>query len=131
MKKSRHIFRNPNPTKSVNCGDCVVRAISIALDLSWDVVYNDLCQLGSQLKRMPNDRQNYRTYLTNCGMVRTGISNKKGSKRPTVDSFAASHKKGIYILEVAHHIVTVRDGHYYDTWDCGDKCLYGYWANPA
>lgn len=131
MSKSRHIFRNPNPSKSTKSGDCVVRALSIALDLGWDEVYHDLCQLGGQIKRMPNDAENYRTYLINAGLIRTGISNKKGSKRPTVDSFARSHKEGTYILEVANHIVTVRDGYYYDTWDCGEKHLYGFWAKPA
>lgn len=125
---SKLIFINPNPSKSLRSGDCVVRAISIALDMSWDEVYHDLCQLGSQLKRMPNDVENYHTYLTNCGMTRAKISNRKGCKRPTVESFAESHKSGIYILEVAHHLVTVRDGHYYDTWDCGLRSISGYWT---
>lgn len=131
MSKSRHIFRNPNPSKSTKSGDCVIRAISIALDMDWDEVYKDLCTLGFQLKRMPNDAENYRTYLTNCSYRRTGISNRKGSKRPTVESFAKDHKQGTYILEVANHIVTVRDGHFYDTWDCSEKCLYGYWTISA
>ena len=60
------------------------------------------------------------------GFEYSGISNTKGTKRPTIKSFAASHKKGMYILNVAHHQVAVVDGYYYDTWDCGEKSLYGY-----
>lgn len=128
MGDNRYIFSNPNPSNTRQSCDCVVRAISHALNLSWDTTYRDLCDLGFALKRMPNDRDTYRTYLSNAGMKRTGISNKKGSTRPTVASFASSHSSGVYILEIAHHLVTVRDGHYYDTWDCGRKCLYGYWS---
>lgn len=128
MYSCRHVFHNPNPTASRDSADCVVRALSVALDLDWDTVYRDLCDLGFALKRMPNDRDTYRTCLTNAGMLRTGISNKKGSRRPTVDSFARTNPQGVFVLEIAHHLVTVRDGRYYDTWDCGSKSLYGYWA---
>ena len=56
-----------------------------------------------------------------------GISNKKGSKRPTVESFTKEHKEGTYFLSVANHAVASVDGYFYDKWDSGDCCLYGYW----
>jgi hypothetical protein len=66
--------------------------------------------------------------MAKLGFEYTGISNKKGSKRPTVKSFAMSHPKGKYIVSVAHHVVAVVDGMYYDTWDSGYKSLYGYYT---
>ena len=69
----------------------------------------------------------YEKYLISNNFLYHGISNKKGSKRPTVDSFTKEHKEGTYLLRVAHHCVAVVDGIYYDTWDSGDWCLYGYW----
>ena len=123
------IYQNPNPSKNV-CGDCVVRALSLALNEEWSVIYADLCELGGHIYRMPNDKDCFKTYLTRRGFQRTPISNKKGSKRPTVRSFAEEHKTGTYVLEVAHHLVTVKDGHYYDIWDCGNKSLYGFWNRP-
>ena len=128
-KKSRMIYRNPNPSKQI-CGDCVVRALSIALEEEWTLIYDDLCELGRHIYRMPNDKDCFKTYLTRRGFKRIGVSNKKGTKRPTVQSFAEAHKEGTYVLEVARHVVTVKDGHYYDIWDCGSKSLYGYWAKP-
>ena len=65
--------------------------------------------------------------LASLGFKYTGVSNKKGTKRPTVDSFAKEHKKGTYIASVAHHVVAIVDGKYYDTWDSGYKSLYGYY----
>ena len=61
------------------------------------------------------------------GFEYVGISNKKGTTRPTVESFTKEHKEGTYILRVANHIVASVDGMYYDTWDSGHKSLYGYW----
>ena len=60
-----------------------------------------------------------------------GKANKKGSKRPTVDSFAKDHPNGSYILSVANHVVAVVDGKYYDTWDSGYKSLYGYYEKTG
>ena len=124
---SRHVFFNPNPSKTLFSGDCVVRAICKALDAPWEEVFQDLCFLGLSIKRMPNDHDCYRTFLFNAGYSHAGISTRKGSKRPTVESFAATHQTGTYILEVAHHLVTVQNGMFYDTYDCGQRCLYGYW----
>lgn len=130
MKQSRYVYYNPNPFNNI-CSDCVVRALSIAFQSEWDDIYKHLCELGFSLKLMPNDKDCYKTFLANTGFQRTGISNKKGSKRPTVDSFAAEHPSGVYVLEVAHHIVTVKDGKYYDVWNSGSKSLYGYWSKKS
>ena len=61
------------------------------------------------------------------GFAYQGISNRKGSKRPTVESFAKNHKQGNYLVNVANHVVAISNGCYYDTWDSGDCCLYGYY----
>ena len=44
---------NPNPAHK-NVGDCVVRAISIAMRRSWIEVYDDICQIGREEYDMPN-----------------------------------------------------------------------------
>lgn len=66
--------------------------------------------------------------MNQLGFDYQGISNKKGSKRPTVEQFAKEHKNGKYVLSVANHVVGCVDGKYYDTWDSGDCCLYGYYT---
>jgi hypothetical protein len=69
--------------------------------------------------------------MAQLGFTYTGVSNKKGTKRPTVKSFALEHRTGTYILNVANHEVAVVDGIYYDTWDSGGRSLYGYYAKAG
>jgi hypothetical protein len=126
--KSKNKYFNPNPLKKEN-GDCVVRAICAISGESWDNVYKDLCSIGFELKAMPNDKETWKSYLIQNGYVRYSISNKKGSKRPTVNEMAVKSKKeGAFLCETAHHLVTVKDGAILDIWDCGEKSLYGYWC---
>ena len=108
-------------------GDCVTRALCKVTGKEWLEVFNGLVPFAQEIQTMPNDKACYEAYLKANGFTYTGISNKKGSKRPTVASFARGHKNGSYVAVVANHLVAVADGNYYDTWDSGYKSLYGYW----
>jgi len=108
-------------------GDCVIRSFVKATELTWLQIFDELHPISRELQVPFNCRPCYEKYLDGKGYTYYGISNKKGTKRPTVLSFAKEHKTGTYILRVAHHLVTVVNGIYYDTWDCGSKSLYGYW----
>ena len=111
-------------------GDCTIRALSKALNISWLEAFDltiPICR-REQLPNIfyaPNKIRN--EFLAELGFRYVGVSNKKGSKRPTVASFARTHKVGTYIVSLANHVVCVKDGIYYDTWDSGGKSLYGYW----
>ena len=109
-------------------GDCVVRALTKLLNMEWLEVFNELIPIASDLQCMPNAKPCYERYLKIKGFEYHGISNKKGTKRPTVDRFAKDHKEGAYFVRVANHVVAVVDGVYYDTWDSGECKMYGYWV---
>jgi hypothetical protein len=109
-------------------GDCVIRALSKVLNCSWIEVFES-CIPFEKMYQCPISCMTldlYKKVYSGFRMEYKGISNKKGSKRPTVESFANEHNFGTYILSVANHQVACVDGVYYDTWDCGDCCLYGY-----
>lgn len=108
-------------------GDCVIRALTKVIGKEWDVIFDELVPIARELQCMPNGQPCYVQYLTEKGFEYQGISNRKGTKRPTVDSFAKTHKNGTYFVTVANHVVAIVDGIYYDTWDSGYKSLYGYW----
>lgn len=108
-------------------GDCVIRALTKVTGKIWLEVFDELIPYARKMQCMPNGKPCYQEYLKEHGFEYTGISNKKGTKRPTVDRFAKDHKNGTYLLRVAHHVVAVVDGIYYDTWDSGMCCMYGYW----
>lgn len=109
-------------------GDCTIRALCKVLNCTWHETFQKVlpymveqqCLLSGMTLNM------YKELYGSLGFEYRGISNKKGSKRPTVAQFAKEHKQGAYICSVAHHHVAVVNGNYYDTWDCGECCLYGY-----
>jgi hypothetical protein len=110
-------------------GDCAIRALTKALDKSWLEVYDILVKKGRELQCMPNGKPAYSAVLEEYGFTYHGISNKKGTKRPTVKAFASSEHR-VCVLRVANHLVASSGGKFFDTWDSGDKSLYGYYLLP-
>ena len=110
-----------------NYSDCVFRTITKLFNVSWLDAFDSLIPYAREIQCNPNNKKCYEKYLLDHGYTYHGISNKKGSKRPTVQSFSSDHKIGKYFLNLANHVVAVVDGKYYDTWDCGECCLYGYY----
>lgn len=127
MGKSNYKYYQPNKKDLKDAyGDCVIRALTKVTGKEWLQVFEELLPYAKELQCMPNGKPCYKTYLKENGFIYHGISNKKGAKRPTVKQFANEHKEGTYFLHVAKHCVSVVDGIYYDTWDSGECCLYGY-----
>lgn len=128
---SNYVYYQPNELdKQDRYGDCTIRALSKAFDCSWkeafekQVPYCLKYQVASAFDCPANQAK---IILKELGFEYHPIKLSKGSKRPTVSSFAREHTTGRYILNVARHVVAVVDGKYYDTWDSGNKCLYGYY----
>ena len=109
-------------------GDCVIRALCNVFDKTWIETFNIIVpyEIKYQCPISCMPLKLYKEVMSESGFEYIGISNKKGTKRPTVKEFAKKNKDGVYILSLANHWSSVKDGSYYDTWDCGDKCLYGY-----
>lgn len=111
-------------------GDCTIRALSKAFNISWIDAFDmtiPYCREYQTSNIFDMDNKKVQEVMSRLGFKYYGISNKKGTKRPTVESFAKEHKNGTYLLSVSHHIVAVVDGIYYDTWNCGRKSLYGFY----
>lgn len=128
-KSTRWKYYQPNKKDLKDeYGDCVIRALCKVTGKEWLEVFDDLTPYVREVQANPDAPQVYSKYLEDNGFKWVGITAKKGSKRPTVQSFAKDHKEGTYILRVANHVVTVADGYFYDTWDSGDCSLYGYYV---
>jgi hypothetical protein len=112
---------NPNPCGK-NVGDCVIRALSIVLNKSWDDIYNDLHELGFDDCDMQNSYGVWTKYLKTKGFVPTQIEN-----RMSVREVARKWPKGRYVLSTNDHVVAVIDGDYYDTWDSGNEIPLFMW----
>lgn len=115
---------NPNPD-FMKVGDCTVRAISKALCQDWETTYLDLCVYGLMLSDMPSANHVWGAYLHSKGYERHLIEDT--TCRYTVRQFASEHPNGTYILALSGHVVCVKDGNYYDTWDSGMEIPIYYW----
>ena len=131
-------------------GDCVVRSIAIATNLSYKKVYEDLYQaneifrttsktkLARSLKQK-NDSPRMGTH----GVVLKKYLLQLGWKwTPTmfIGQGCKTHLKkselpnGTLIISCSKHITVVKEGILHDTYDCsrnGTRCVYGYWTKSA
>ena len=112
-----YIFYNPNP-KGSNIGDCVIRALTKACDMTWDDVYLDLMLLGFVMKDMPSANHVWGTYLVQNGFQRFALPNTCPDCY-SISDFCNDHPKGTYVLATGSHVITIVDGNYYDSWDSG------------
>lgn len=55
-------YYNPNPRSNL-VGDCVVRALSLALNQDWDDTYLGVTEKGYELKDMPSSNAIWSSYL--------------------------------------------------------------------
>lgn len=114
---------NENP-KGQKVGDCVVRAISTALDQSWDHTYIGLCLQGYEDADLPSSNAVWSRYLRKKGWKRRTVQDDC-----TVQEFCGIHPKGIFVLGTGSHAVAVIDGSYYDFWDSGSEIVLYFFEN--
>jgi len=120
------IVYNPNPASMRKVGDCAVRAISKALDIDWETAYIKLATNGLAMGDMPNANNVIASVLRQNGFKRMDIP----ADCPdcyTVDDFANEHPHGTYVAGTGIHVVCIKDGDYYDSWDSGDEVIAYVW----
>lgn len=110
-------FYNPNPAAR-DTGDCVIRAICLALGMDWEKAYMDLTLKGLQLSMWGDTNAVWESYLKENGYKRRAIENTCPDCY-SIKDFANDHKDGTYIVATGSHVVGIHDGNYYDSWDSG------------
>ena len=115
-----YIYNNPNPDEKF-VGDCTVRALSIALDQSWDNTYMDICAQGAMMHDMPSSNDVWGYYLMSKGFDRHLIE-KECKTCYKLKDFCEDHPEGTFVVSTGTHAVAVINGDYYDTGDSG-RCI--------
>tara|TARA_B110000027_G_scaffold124805_1_gene141690 strand:- start:80 stop:568 length:489 start_codon:yes stop_codon:yes gene_type:complete len=128
-------------------GDCAVRSIAIATNISYQKIYNDLYQSNHQF-RVTSKTKLAKSLKQKNDSPRTGTHRvvlKKYLKElgwkwtPTmfVGKGCQVHLKkeelpnGTIIVSCSKHITVVKNGVLHDTYDCtrnGTRCVYGFWS---
>lgn len=117
---SRYSHYNANPTNS-RVGDCVIRAVSTALNQSWEKTYVDLCVQGFIACDLPSANSVWGAYLMRDKGFTRGVIPTDCPACYTVEDFCIEHPKGTYVLGTGTHAICVKDGFFYDSWNSGNE----------
>lgn len=104
-----------NPTGRT-VGDCSVRAVSKALNISWEDAYIKMCKAGLLMGDMPSSDSVWGSVLRQNGFYRKALPNRCPDCY-TVKDFCYDHPFGTYVLGFGGHVATVQDGNLYDSWN--------------
>lgn len=119
---------NANP-KNRKTGDCVVRAICTALNISWEETYKGLLETTLTYGYAISCTENFEKYLAKKGYVKQKMPRKLDNTKYTVQEFADILAKAdtTYIINICNHTTVIKNKNLYDTWNCGKKSVLNYW----
>ena len=114
-----YVYYNPNPL-GLSVGDCTIRAISCALNISWEQTYDLLAQLGFDMGDMPSSNRVWSELLKINGFKKYQLPDTCPACY-TIKDFCYDHPIGIYVVGTGEHVVCIINGNYYDSWDSGNE----------
>lgn len=114
-----YIYYNPNPL-GLSVGDCTIRAISCALTISWEQTYDLLAQLGFDMGDMPSSNRVWAELLKINGFKKYQLPDTCPACY-TIKDFCYDHPVGIYVIGTGEHVVCIKNGNYFDSWDSGNE----------
>lgn len=120
------VYYNPNPVRFAPTGDCAIRAISKALDVSWDTAHDLTSHMSKMMGEVQNNNAVIGAVLRQNGFIRKVIPNYCPDCY-TIQEFCDDHPEGIYVLGTGNHVVAVESGSYFDSWDSGMEVPIFYW----
>lgn len=121
---------NPNPVRlEGGVGDCSVRAISKALDLTWEQAYVRLALNGYMMGDVISSDLVWGSVLRQEGYVREVVPNTCPDCY-TVEQFCHDHPKGTFVIKSDGHVACVQDGILYDSWNSSLSVVIYYWYKP-
>lgn len=108
-------YYNPNPTGQ-KTDDCVVRALTLALNTDWYNVYWTLSHRAAKKGTWGDRLPIWSSLLRDHGFKRYAIPNYCPDCY-TFEDFALDHQKGVYVIATNTHVAAVKDGVIFDAWD--------------
>ena len=122
-------FYNANPHNRFTT-DCVIRAISTALEIPYNDVVREMAELQCKTGFDPSEKTAINKYLSSKGWV------KQKQPRNYFDGTKLTGKEFCYRINPnlrvianigGHHIVAIINGKVWDTWNSTDGCIGNYW----
>ena len=117
---------NPNPAAR-NVGDCSVRAITKALDIDWEIAFALIATNAFAMCDMPSSDAVWGSVLRQHGFTKHIIPNTCPDCY-TIADFAEDNPVGTFVVGTGSHVVCVKDGDIYDSWDSSNEIGIYYWT---
>ena len=119
-------FYNANPKGRITC-DCVVRAICTALNEPYNDILKEMFDMAIKTGYEYTDKKNIDEYLQLKGWTKRKQPRKKDNTKYTGEEFCGIFK-GVCVANIGgQHIVCIKNGKIYDTWNSTDGCIGNYW----
>ena len=118
-------YFNNNPVNR-SVGDCAVRAVSVALGVDWETAYALISLNGYLMADMPSSNSVWGAVLRQHGFSRYAIPNTCPDCY-SINDFADENPHGVYVVGTGNHVVAIRDGVIYDSWDSRQEIPQYYW----
>ncbi len=107
--------------KGSKAGDCVIRAIAIATDQDYKVVYYELTSIAMPMGLYANDDKVWKKYLKSLGWT----EHKFGRDAKDLIDTKLPHYRCIAVTN--SHLSAVIGNTIYDTWNPSDRKCWRYW----
>ena len=124
-----YIYDNPNPYNK-KVGDCVIRALSRAMNMTWDEVAIDLSMQMMYHKDLPKSDAVWGDYLQLNGFKK-GILPSPCPNCINVRQFCQLFPVGTFVVATGFHVIAIIDGNYYDHEDTGYEVLIYFWEKES
>lgn len=120
-------YVNVNPKGRLS-GDCVIRAVALMTEQSWERTVRDLTELGISKGYLCNDPDLFKFYLPSKGFEKLGEPRDENNKKMSVREYIRRHPEREFVACVgSHHVSCVKDGKVRDIWDCSGETLHTIW----
>lgn len=116
-------YYNAN-SKNNFVNDCVIRAISVAENKTWDETYDELSEIA-QYNGIILDDVNFVKPLLDSRYKRL---QKAAELYRNVGEFAENHPYGRYLISMNNHITCCISGYIVDTFDCRNRAIEHVWV---
>ena len=127
-------YYNANPKKRLT-SDCVVRAISTALEIPYEQVVMEMAKMECETGYSRASNEGVDKYLQSKGWEKNKQPRKDDNTKYTGKEWCEeiqTHRHWYDQQIIANigggHIVAIMWGQVYDTWDSTDGCIGNYWT---
>ena len=120
-------FRYYNPNKkNKSAGDCVIRMLTVVTGRTWNDCYWLACEEGERFGDMPSSNYVWMNILYKLGFSRKIIPDTCPDECYTINRFCEEHPNGMFVVGTGSHVVAIKEGKFYDSWNSGREILIFY-----